>query len=785
MLVERFYNYDEIKAAGDCLAIAKDLGIEVHERRCKASWRGGENESSVSLSPEGWHDFGTGESGTILDLVAKVKFNGDMQQAQQYLGDYLNLEPKLRLEKDPNRKSRADKLLEQGYKLVKEYNYHDLDGTIKHTVCRFEHPEKKKEFVQKTPEHWGVKGTRTLLYRLPEWISSAWVCICEGEKDVDNLCDLGFPATTNAAGAANWEDYYNDWLKGKSVIIFEDNDTAGKRRSSFLAWTLKDIALNIRIISFPELKDGGDVSDWLALGHTQDELFEKMKSMPELDKQNIKNPGEDYIALQVAKEANKIDFRNFIPVKDEEGNITKKPRQINDIIRELHARFLGFPRKVGEALFDHNRDTGEIEYFTKPASLFAWIARKSKRSIEWGATQGCVTKEEFFEGILATAKRYEAISCVPDFPQRDDVYYTHKTMPSADPERQYFEKLISYFNPAGNEYRTLLKAFFAAPLFYAKGISKPAWIIDSEDGAGSGKTSIVELCANLYKTEPLKSNVTELKNNFGEVIKRLVSATGRQRRIFLLDNVHGNFYSSEYADLVTAASISGRPSYGRGEETRPNNLVYVITANSATVDNDIADRSYYILIEKGNRNPTWKRDVLNYINAYRCNILADIIAILESNAPFYIPSQTRFPEFESQILMPLCGDQSEFEDIIEMLKKAKTESNVEEDMAGMVYEGIKNRLINLHINADDCAFIRSEVAEKWMKEILPNVHPNHTLQLLRNMARNKFIKEIDAKTFRYPHHGNIRRRGFLWNYSQEKIVKIIGLNQQNNVGLVL
>ena len=61
-----------------------------------------------------------------------------------------------------------------------------------------------------------------MLYRLPELMaanSSATVFVCEGEKDVDLLRELGLVATTNPLGGGKWLDGYSRFLKGREVVI--------------------------------------------------------------------------------------------------------------------------------------------------------------------------------------------------------------------------------------------------------------------------------------------------------------------------------------------------------------------------------------------------------------------------------------------------------------------------------------------------------------------------------------------------------------------------------------
>jgi hypothetical protein len=124
--------------------------------------------------------------------------------------------------------------------------------------------------------HWKngdwVKGwpEKVIPYRLPELIAAPasqppW--ICEGEKDADNVAVLGLIATTNPGGAKNWQPELAQWFKGKELVyILEDNDDDGRKHTAKIIAALHDIVPTIVVVSFPELAEKGDVSDWLEQG---------------------------------------------------------------------------------------------------------------------------------------------------------------------------------------------------------------------------------------------------------------------------------------------------------------------------------------------------------------------------------------------------------------------------------------------------------------------------------------------------------------------------------------
>ena len=90
-------------------------------------------------------------------------------------------------------------------KVVATYDYRDAEGRLVYQVVRYE-PKKFKErrLAGRGGSIWDLKGVTPLLYKLPELLSAdpdEWVCISEGEKDVDNLNRLDFVAACNSGGA--------------------------------------------------------------------------------------------------------------------------------------------------------------------------------------------------------------------------------------------------------------------------------------------------------------------------------------------------------------------------------------------------------------------------------------------------------------------------------------------------------------------------------------------------------------------------------------------------------
>ena len=157
-------------------------------------------------------------------------------------------------------------------KIVATYDYTDASGKLLYQVCRFE----PKRFQHRQPDGnggWVYQGARErVLYRWPELIAypDATVFVCEGEKDANNIAALNLCATTVASG--KWTDDCVQALTGRHCYVLEDNDEAGRKKALETATRLHPVAASVKIVRFPSLPDGGDVSDWLDMSHSKDDL---------------------------------------------------------------------------------------------------------------------------------------------------------------------------------------------------------------------------------------------------------------------------------------------------------------------------------------------------------------------------------------------------------------------------------------------------------------------------------------------------------------------------------
>jgi putative DNA primase/helicase len=168
---------------------------------------------------------------------------------------------------------------------VATYVYTDENDRPLFRVARME----PKSFPQSRYENgeWiggkgAMDGVRRVLFRLPQVIAAEEVVLCEGEKDALNVAAAGLCGTTSPQGAGFWRDELAAPLAGKRVVILPDADEAGREHARTAAAAARGAgAVSVKLIELPGLPEKGDVSDWLADGHTIEDLRALIAKAPE------------------------------------------------------------------------------------------------------------------------------------------------------------------------------------------------------------------------------------------------------------------------------------------------------------------------------------------------------------------------------------------------------------------------------------------------------------------------------------------------------------------------
>ncbi len=248
-----------------------------------------DHNPSFSVNPDDglFNCFGCGAKGSIFDFRMK-RYGEDFPTALAVLAAEEGISATATRQK-PQKKIKA------------VYDYTDESGTLLFQSVRYE----PKDFKQRRPDGTGgwiwslldvtkkQYAVRLVPYRLLEILKADLVLICEGEKDVHNVEALGFTATTNAMGALKWKKEYNEFFKGKSIVILPDHDEPGIKHGQSVAEALHVITESLKVIELPGL-DGSqgkkDVSDWMAAGGTREQLEGLIAEAPEWQPDTVKDP---------------------------------------------------------------------------------------------------------------------------------------------------------------------------------------------------------------------------------------------------------------------------------------------------------------------------------------------------------------------------------------------------------------------------------------------------------------------------------------------------------------
>jgi putative DNA primase/helicase len=296
------------------------------------------------------------------------------------------------------------------------YKYRDATSKVLFEKVRFEKP--KKHFTQRRiidgATVWGLDGgayyetfnnsnnwskkqrdtntrefedCKPVIYNLPEVLEAIKqgkeVFIAEGEKDADNLKRLGFTATCNFDGASaskqkpKWKEEYNSYFKGAKVIIFNDNDDAGKSHADYIASQLSQISEYVKRPIISGLAEKEDISDWINRGANKEDIEKLVQETSIWDKSllpkevdlinfNFSDVGNAERLLAMYGENIKYNpIRNKWLVwtgKYWEYDISGKIEILaRNCIKELQAQGVSLPKQIGD--IDNSKLKEQINKF--------------------------------------------------------------------------------------------------------------------------------------------------------------------------------------------------------------------------------------------------------------------------------------------------------------------------------------------------------------------------------------------------------------------------------------
>jgi len=176
------------------------------------------------------------------------------------------------------------------------YLYRDATGEVAYAAFRYKLPNGKKRFSLHASDGRGgwkfgegnMAGVAPLPYRLPELLASDPdeypVFIVEGEKVAERAALAGRVATTNHMGAKatdkTWPSFV-EHFRDRTCFVLPDADEPGRAHARKVCAYLAPVARSIKLVELPGLPAGGDLVDWLDMGHDPDELGPICSTVPD------------------------------------------------------------------------------------------------------------------------------------------------------------------------------------------------------------------------------------------------------------------------------------------------------------------------------------------------------------------------------------------------------------------------------------------------------------------------------------------------------------------------
>ena len=214
------------------------------------------------------------------------------------------------------------------------YDYRDETGAATLRKVKMRHPDGGKHFywLHLDGNEWkkGRGGRNPALYT--SGIDGAAVLLVEGEKDVDSLKALNWPAATTPDGAGGkWQLRYTDELSGKEVAILPDNDEPGRKFAETAAAALFGHAASVRIADlrklWPDMPEHGDITDYLTSGHAWEPVVELIISTPPMEE-------APDVGAEPGNDGGFVGFVGFDTTPFSE-NPTFPAEELSDILRNM------------------------------------------------------------------------------------------------------------------------------------------------------------------------------------------------------------------------------------------------------------------------------------------------------------------------------------------------------------------------------------------------------------------------------------------------------------------
>lgn len=553
------------------------------------------------------------------------------------------------------------------FKTIATYDYHDQEGNVLFHVDRLENGLEKK-FSQRLAgaKRAGLKGKRfDVIYNLPAVLkaiaSNLWVFPIEGEKDVETLRELGFVATCNPMGAGKWHvgvikggKDYSKWLENGCLVLIPDNDDAGREHILKMAETLRNIQ-SLRVVFLPNLPEKGDITDWINMGHTAEELKELVEKAPQWTPESKQSPSE-FVAEMLRsagwEQGEKLKENKQTKREINEEIFAAKLAEIEGIglplikVNEKHLKSLTDEalKVIGQAnnppaLFTRGglmvrvKQNSEVVVMNRIGlsdylDRNAYFARVSKPTDK---TEGRITPvrvpSDLAPNILELANtddpptpQLDTISTVPIFTKDKTLLKTEgyhamyntllrigglrkirADIPIREAKSLIEDEVLTDFPLKGKYSLAHVYSMFLLPFIrHIITSATPLHMIEA-NALGSGKGMLCNVIAHIFTGKEVPVMTLE-GNNEEELAKRITALLLEGANLVLFDNVN-ELKGEVLAGLLTAKVWRSRKLGASQMRDLPNDTMWLATGNNINVVGDIKRRVLPIRLDAGMEKP--------------------------------------------------------------------------------------------------------------------------------------------------------------------------------------
>lgn len=557
----------------------------------------------------------------------------------------------------PGQRKKRNRSFAGDRRVVATYDYVNEDSELLYQVQRTD----TKEFIQRrrvirdnvAKWEYNIKGVTRVLYRLPQVKSAITegrtIYVVEGEKDVHTLESWGLTATTNSGGAmSKWLDGFSRSLAGADVIILPDNDVPGKKHAEDVGRSLQASAARVRVLCLPDIKEHGDVTDWVAAGGTIERLIALQEAVGEFRPGSIHQEyvtPDDIIRIDIKNQPLRLTGQSAIRALRLKNTPPYLFLQYGNIVRFRETE-TGIPliEQVSDAIMtarladicDFTSDTNDgVRYHNPPREVVRYVL--SSDSLPFpklvGVTEspllrpdGTILQKPGYDpdtGYLYKPAEGFEMPEVPLNPTKEQV------VDAVDLVREVF----CDFPFVDEASRTNTIALMLTPLLKTIIPKIPLAMIDATKW-GTGKSLLAEVCATVSAGAFI---LTTAPMDAEEWRKKITSLLADGKPYIILDNLKRVLESESLAALLTSTTWTDRVLGNSQTTSITNNAVWVVTGNNIQTDGEIARRSYLVQIDAQTSAPHERDvsrfrhpDLMQWVACNRGPILAALFTIIRA-----------------------------------------------------------------------------------------------------------------------------------------------------------